>query len=49
MKTIYRSEEGKNRILALYDRQLSRLSVPWRDVYVQTSFGKTHVVESGNL
>ena len=49
MKTIYRSEEGKNRILALYDRQLSRLSVPWRDVYVQTSFGKTHVVETGNL
>lgn len=49
MKTIYRSEEGKNRILALYDRQLSRLSVPWCDVYVQTSFGKTHVVETGNL
>ena len=49
MKTIYRSEEGKNRKLALYDRQLSRLSVPWRDVYVQTSFGKTHVVETGNV
>ena len=49
MKTIYRSEEGKNRILALYDLQLSRLPVPWRDIYVQTSFGKTHVVEAGNL
>ena len=48
MKTIYRSEEGKSRILALYDRLLSRLSVPWCDVYVQTSFGKTHVVETGN-
>jgi len=34
MKTIYRSEEGKSRILALYDRLLSRLSVPWCDVYV---------------
>ena len=35
MKTIYRSEEGKNRILALYDQQLSRLPVPWRDIYVK--------------
>ena len=34
MKTIYRSEEGKNQILALYDQQLSRLPVHWRDVYV---------------
>ena len=49
MKTIYRSEEGKSRILALYDQQLSRLPVHWRDIYVQTSFGKTHVVETGNL
>ena len=49
MKTIYRSEEGKNRILAMYDQQLSRLPVPWRDIYVQSSFGKTHVVETGNL
>ena len=49
MKTIYRSEEGKKRILALYDQQLSRLPVPWREIYVQTSFGKTHVVETGNL
>ena len=33
----------------MYDRQLYRLSVPWCDLWVQTSFGKTHVVESGNL
>ena len=48
MKSIYRSEEGKNRILALYDRQLSRLSVPWKDLYVPTSFGRTHLIETGN-
>ena len=37
MKSIYRSEEGKNKILELYDSQLNRLSVPWKDIYVQTS------------
>ena len=49
MKTIYRSEEGKNRILELYDAQLSRLPMPWKDVYIETSFGSTHIVETGNF
>ncbi len=49
MKTIYKSEEGKRRILELYDNQLSRLTTPWKDVYVDTSFGKTHIIETGNL
>ena len=49
MKTIYRSEEGKNRILELYDAQLSRLPIPWKDVYTETSFGRTHIVETGNF
>ena len=49
MRSIYRSEEGKNKILELYNSQLSRLSVPWKDVYVETSFGRTHVVETGNI
>lgn len=49
MKTIFRSEEGKRKILELYDRQLSRLTTPWKDVYVDTSFGMTHLIETGNL
>ena len=48
MKSIYRSEEGKNKIIELYDSQLARLPVPWKDVYVQTSFGSTHLIETGN-
>ena len=48
-KTIYRSEEGKQKILELYDRQLKRLNVPYRDLYVETSFGKTHLIETGSL
>lgn len=37
--TIYKSEKGKQEILELYDRQLKRLSVPYSDKYVSTSFG----------
>ena len=46
--SIYRTEEGKRKILALYDHQLERLGVPYSDIYVDTSFGKTHIVETGD-
>lgn len=49
MGSIYKSEKGRKEILLLYDRQLERLSVPLQDIYVDTSFGKTHIVETGNL
>ena len=46
--TIYKSEKGKKEILALYDKQLKRLPVPYSDKWVSTSFGKTHLIETGN-
>ena len=49
MKTIYKSETGKKRILELYDQQLKRLTVPYRDVSIQTSYGRTHLIETGSL
>jgi pimeloyl-ACP methyl ester carboxylesterase len=49
MKSIYKSEQGKEEIINLYDSQLSRLNKPWNDVYLDTSFGRTHIVETGNL
>lgn len=49
MWSIYKSEKGRKEILSLYDRQLERISVPLQDIYVDTSFGKTHIVETGNL
>lgn len=48
MKSIYKNEEGKNTILELYDSQLAILPVPWKDIYVQTSFGSTHLIETGD-
>ena len=47
MKTIYKSEEGKQEILRLYDKQLERLHATYRDLYVDTSFGRTHLIETG--
>ena len=48
MKSIYRSENGKKEILDLYDAQLSRIACPYTDIYVDTSFGKTHLIETGD-
>lgn len=49
MKSIYRSEQSKKAVLELYDRQLASLKIPYNDLYINTSFGKTHLIECGNL
>lgn len=46
--SIYKSQDGKEKSIALYDKQLSKLNMPFSDLYVNTSFGKTHLVEIGN-
>lgn len=45
---IYRSEKSREMSLALYDRQLSKLGAQFRDIYISTSFGKTHLTETGS-
>lgn len=47
--SIYITKAGKESSLRLYDSQMSKLGVPFSDLYVSTSFGKTHVLETGNL
>ena len=47
--SIYKSEKGKEAILSLYDKQLERLNRKYEDIYVDTSFGKTHLIETGNF
>ncbi|MFX0210732.1 MAG: alpha/beta fold hydrolase, partial [Candidatus Hodarchaeota archaeon] len=46
-KSIYRSSEGKNVLLNVYDKQLSKLNRKFVDIYVQTRYGKTHIVNIG--
>lgn len=47
MKTIYKTKRSKDAVLDLYDSQLAKLGCAFRDLYVATSFGPTHVVETG--
>ena len=47
--SIYKSQEGREKSLELYDRQLLKLRKQFRDIYVGTSFGRTHIVETGNV
>lgn len=44
---IYKSTEGKAKILDYYDKALSKLNVSYNDLYVNTRFGKTHILEIG--
>lgn len=45
--SIYKSQKGKEEIIALYDKQLKRLTIPYSDLWVSTSVGKTHLIETG--
>ncbi len=45
--SIYRSQEGKQILLDIYNKHLSSLNQPYSDIYVQTRYGKTHAVNTG--
>jgi len=47
MQTIYKSNNGKRKVLDLYEKQINKLSISYKDVYVETSFGRTHLIETG--
>lgn len=46
--TIYKSKEGEAEILKLYDQALANLGIDYADKYINTRFGKTHVVVAGD-
>lgn len=46
-KSLYRSIEGKNVLLNIYDKHLSKLNRKFEDINIQTRYGKTHVVNIG--
>src|SRR5512146_1669151 len=45
--TIYCSQEGKDRILKLYDENWEALNLVKEDCFVETQYGQTHVVVTG--
>lgn len=47
--TIYRFKEGKEKILKPNDSQIKELNIPFKDIYIDTSIGKTHLIKTGNF
>ncbi|ADL49992.1 alpha/beta fold hydrolase [Clostridium cellulovorans] len=47
--SIYKSQDGKIASIKLYDAQLQKLGYLFSDKYVTTSFGKIHLIETGNM
>jgi pimeloyl-ACP methyl ester carboxylesterase len=45
--SIYKSPEYRAKLMAIYDSKLEEWPVPYKSVYVDTAFGKVHVVISG--
>ena len=48
MSSLFKSEAAKEKILSLYDQKLEELAIPTTSQFVDTSFGKTHILEAGN-
>lgn len=48
MKSIYKNIDSKKKVISLYDSQLNNLGIPFEDIYVDTDFGKTHIIKTGD-
>ena len=48
MKSFFNSEQGKLDILRLYDEKLKELNTDFECIQVQTSFGKTNIIATGD-
>lgn len=47
MDSLFKSETGKKEILDLYDKKLEELNIETESIYVETSYGKTHILKTG--
>ena len=48
MKTFFKSEQGKQDILSLYNEKLNELNLDYETLKVNTSFGETNIIATGN-
>jgi pimeloyl-ACP methyl ester carboxylesterase len=48
MKSLYKSLEAKNKFLALYDEKLKSLGIDYKLIDINTKYGRTRVIKSGN-
>lgn len=48
MKSLFKSEQGRSEILSLYDQKLDELNIDFEYLKVETSFGETNMIVTGN-
>lgn len=48
MKSIYKNENAKKAIMALYDEKLFSLDIDHTEIDINTSYGRTRVINAGN-
>lgn len=47
-KGVYKSSSCRDKMMSLYDKQMESLNIEYEDVYVDTRFGKSHLIKTGN-
>lgn len=47
-KSLFRTEKGKKDILKLYDQKLEELDIAYESIQIDTSFGKTNIISTGD-
>ena len=48
MKSLFKTEKGKKEILSLYDAKLNELNIEFEYIKVNTTFGETNIIVTGN-
>lgn len=48
MDSLFKSESGREAIFKLYDQKLEELNISYETRFIDTSFGKTHVIVTGD-
>lgn len=48
MTSLFKTKSGKKQILDFYDLKLKELNIPFTAQFIDTSYGKTHILETGN-
>ena len=48
VKSLFKTEAGKSEILSLYDQKLEEFNIDFEYIQVETSFGKTNIIATGN-
>jgi pimeloyl-ACP methyl ester carboxylesterase len=44
---VFKSEKGYEKMMSLYTEYLSKWPIPYQEIDVETSWGKTHIIKSG--